>query len=58
MKKSKVFLTIFIIAFVILVSLPAALVVYVDPYFHYHKPLEGKNYIYRDPQEFRLPEPQ
>ena len=48
MKKSKVFLTIFIIAFVILVSLPAALVVYVDPYFHYHKPLEGKNYIYRD----------
>lgn len=48
MKKSKAFLIIFIAAVLIIVSLPAALVVYVDPYFHYHKPLEGKNYILRD----------
>ncbi|MBO4346821.1 MAG: hypothetical protein J5840_04190, partial [Lachnospiraceae bacterium] len=48
MKKSKAFLIIFIVAVLFIVSLPAALVVYVDPYFHYHKPLDGKNYILRD----------
>ena len=48
MKKSKIFFVIFISVFVLSAILLGSLVVYVDPYFHYHAPLEGKNYIMKE----------
>ena len=48
MKKSRNFFIIFISVFVITVLLMAGLVVYVDPYFHYHAPLDGRNYILKE----------
>ena len=48
MKKSKIFFIIFISVFVISAILLGSLVVYVDPYFHYHAPIEGKNYIMKE----------
>jgi len=48
MKKSKNFLIIFLIIFVTISALSALLVVYVDPYFHYHAPLPNKNYILKE----------
>ena len=48
MKKSKIFFVIFISVFVLSAILLGSLVVYVDPYFHYHAPIEGKNYIMKE----------
>ena len=48
MKKSKIFFIIFIAVFVISAALLGSLVVYVDPYFHYHAPIAGKNYIMKE----------
>ncbi|MBO4784465.1 MAG: hypothetical protein J5521_06960 [Lachnospiraceae bacterium] len=48
MKKSRNFFIIFISVFLVTVLLLGALVVYVDPYFHYHAPIAGKNYILKE----------
>ena len=48
MKKSRNFFIAFISCFIVIAVLCASLVVYVDPFFHYHAPLVGKNYIMKD----------
>lgn len=48
MKKCRTFFIIFITTSFVICSLCAALTVFVDPYFHYHAPLSGKNYIMKE----------
>lgn len=48
MKKSVKFIIVFLIACVIFSLGFAAFIIYIDPFFHYHKPLEGKGYMMED----------
>ena len=47
-KKSIIFLIVFLAASAAVVLACASLVVYIDPYMHYHAPRQGKNYILKE----------
>ena len=48
MKKSRIFFVSFISVLIATMLLCGSIVVYVDPFIHYHAPLSGKNYILKE----------
>ncbi|MCR4648045.1 MAG: hypothetical protein K5776_03115 [Lachnospiraceae bacterium] len=47
-KKSIIFIIVFMICAAAVSIACASLVVYIDPYMHYHAPIQGKNYILKE----------